>query len=194
MISHSTTQQLTRRSTIAAFTGAGLGMALAATRTASAQETDLASHPMVGAWLVRTLDGAVGPGYFHPDGTFVHSSSPVSLGPDGTVISMSPQNGVWEPDPENERGVHFTSIQSTFDMTGAYTGTWTIDGYPSANDDGATFSDDWARSTVTIRDASNAVITVLGNDGSLPVIAGVRMHVGEPVFPESGTTGATPES
>jgi hypothetical protein len=194
MTSNESKQQINRRSTIAALSGAGLGMALAFTRSAAAQEPDHASHPMVGAWLVRTLDGAVGPGYFHPDGTFVHSGSPVSVGPDGTVSYMSPQNGLWEPDPENERGVHFTSIQSTFDMTGSYTGTWTIDGFPIASDDGETFGDDWARSTVTIRDATNAVIAVLGNDGSLPVIAGVRMHVGEPVFPESGTTGATPES
>jgi hypothetical protein len=194
MSSNASKQQFNRRSTIAALTGAGLGMALATSRAVGAQDTNLAEHPIAGAWLVRTLDGAVGPGYFHPDGTFIHSGSPVSVGPDGTVSYMSPQNGVWEPDPENERGVHFTSIQSTFDMTGAYTGTWTIDGFPIASADGETFGDDWARSTVTIRDISNAVIAVLGNDGSLPVIAGVRMHVGEPVIPESGTTGATPES
>jgi hypothetical protein len=194
MTSDTSHQQFNRRTTIAALSAAGLGVALTATRPAAAQDTSLADHPMVGAWLVRTLDGAVGPGFFHPDGTFVHSSSPVSVGPDGTVSYMSPQNGVWVPDPENERGVHFTSVQSTFDMTGAYTGTWTIDGYPIANDDGETFGDDWARSTVTVRDASNAVIAVLGNDGSLPVISGVRMRVGEPVIPEPGTTDATPES
>jgi hypothetical protein len=185
---------VSRRATIAAISATGLGMALATARPLAAQETSLAQHPMTGTWLVRTLDGAVGPGYFHPDGTFVHSSSPVGVGPDGAAFYMSPQNGVWEPDSENERGVHFTSIQSTFDLTGAYTGTWTIDGYPIASDDGESFSDDWARSTVTIRDASNTVIAVLGNDGSMPVIAGVRMRVGEPVIPDSATTAATPES
>jgi hypothetical protein len=185
---------VSRRTTIAALTAAGLGVALSSARPVAAQDPGMADHPMVGTWLVRTLDGAVGPSYIQANGAFIHSGSPVSVGPDGSVSYMSPQNGLWEPDPENERGIHFTSIQSTFDMTGAYTGTWTIDGYPVASEDGETFSDDWARSTVTIRDATNAVVAVLGNDGSMPVIAGVRMHVGEPPFPESGTTGATPQS
>jgi hypothetical protein len=187
--------QFNRRSTIAALTGAGLGMALATTRAAAAQDADLASHPMVGTWLVRTPDGSLGINYCRPDGTWMHAGSPLGApAPDGTLTYMSAQNGVWEPDPENEQGIHFVSIQAMFDASGAYTGTWIIDGYPSVSDDGQSLGDDWSRSFITIRDANDEVVTEIRDDGTTPHIAGVRLTPGELTFPPLHAPAATPES
>ncbi len=192
MSSHTPERRVSRRSTIAALTVAGVGATLPAARAAAAQEPGLAEHPIVGSWLVRSMDNAVGPAFFRADGTFVHSGSPLMLGLDGTVTYLSPQNGVWELDSENERGVHFISIQSMFDGTGGFTGTWTIDAYPGVSEDGARLEDDWTRSTVTVRDADNEVIAVLGNNGSIPAITGVRLAASELVFPPAAAPAATP--
>lgn len=196
MTSNPTKQQLNRRSTIAALTGAGLGIALASTRTAAAQETDLASHPMVGTWLVRTPDGSLGVNFCWPDGRWMHAGSPLGApAPDGMLTYISAQNGVWEPDPENDRGIHFVSVQAMFDASGAYTGTWIIDGYPSVSDDGQTLSDDWSKSFITIRDANDEEIEVIrpGETGA-PPIAGVRLAPGELAFPPLHAPAATPAS
>jgi hypothetical protein len=195
MTSNPTKQQLNRRSTIAALTGTGLGIALAATRTAAAQDTDLANHPMVGTWLVRTPDGSVGVNYCRPDGTFMHTGSPLTPAADGTVTYQSAQNGVWEPDPEIERGIHFVSIQGMFDPTGAYIGTFIVDGYPGVSEDGQSMGDDWAKTFITIRDANDEVIEVVrpGETGA-PPIAGVRLTPGELTFPPLHAPAATPES
>lgn len=189
-----TKQQFNRRSTIAALTGAGLGIALATTGTAVAQETDHASHPMVGTWLVRTPDGSLGVNYCRPDGTWSHTGSPTSPPADGTITYLAAQNGLWEPDPENELGIHFVSIQGMFDDTGLYTGTWIIDGYPTVSEDGQTLSDDWTKSYITIRDANDEVINEIRDDGTTPHIAGVRLAVGQVVFPPLHEPAATPES
>jgi hypothetical protein len=193
MTSNHSHSQFTRRSSIAALTAAGLGMALASTRTAGAQETDLAGHPMVGNWLVRTPDGSLGVNHCRPDGTWTHTGAPLTAAPEGTVTYQSLQNGVWEPDPENERGIHFVSIQGLYDTGGAYVGTFIIDGYPIVSEDGQTISDDWSRSVLTTRDANDEVIDELHLDPSTPPIAGVRLTPGELVFPPLHTAEATPE-
>jgi hypothetical protein len=194
MTSNASKQQFNRRSTIAAITGAGLGMAFAATRTVAAQESDLASHPMVGTWLVRTPDGSLGVNYCRPDGTWSHTGSPTSPPADGTITYMAAQNGLWEPDPENDLGIHFLSIQGMFDATGLYIGTWIIDGYPTVSEDGQTLSDDWTRSYITIRDANDEVLQEIRDDGTTPHIAGVRLAPGALVFPPLHAAAATPES
>ncbi len=168
-------------------------MVLASTRTVGAQDADLTDHPMVGTWLVRTPDGSVGVSYMRADGTWMHSGSPLMAAPDGTLSYQSAQNGLWEPDPANEWGIHFVSIQSLFDPTGAYIGTWIIDGYPSANEDGQTMGDDWAKSFITVRDANDEVVNVIRDDGTTPPIIGVRMTLGELVFPPLHASAATPE-
>jgi hypothetical protein len=194
MSSNQPTHQVNRRATIAAITGAGLGMALAATRSAGAQETDLADHPLVGAWLVRTPDGSLGINYVRPDGTWAHTGSPMGMpAPDGTLTYQSAQNGVWEPDPENERGIHFVSIQGLYDASGAYIGTFIINGYPSLSDDGLTQGDDWSKSFITIRDANDEVLQEIRDDGTTPPIIGVRLTPGELVFPPLHGSAATPE-
>jgi hypothetical protein len=186
-------QQFNRRSTIAALTGAGLGMALAATRTVAAQDADLASHPMVGTWLVRTPDGSLGINYCRPDGTWTHTGSPLMPPADGAITYMAAQNGLWEPDPENELGIHFVSIQGMFDASGIYIGTWIIDGYPTVSEDGQRQSDDWSKSFITIRDANDEVLQEIRDDGTTPHIAGVRLTPGELVFPPLHAPAATPE-
>lgn len=195
MTSNPTTDQVNRRATIAALTGASLGMALGSVRTAGAQDADLASHPMVGTWLVRTPDGSLGVNFCWPNGQWMHAGSPLGMpAPDGKVPYMSAQNGVWEPDPENERGIHFVSVQGMFDASGAYTGTWIVDGYPYVSNDGQTLGDDWSRSFITLRDANDDVIEVIHpSETGAPPIAGVRLTPGELVFPPLHAPAATPE-
>lgn len=185
---------VSRRTTLAAFASSGVGLALAAARPAMAQDAarkDFSDHPMVGIWLAVTPDGP-GPSIFLADGSFISGSSPVATGPDGSLTFMSPQIGVWEPDPDNERGIHFTTVQNVHDASGAFTGTGTVDGYPVASEDGQSFYDDGKRVRVTFRDAANTVTMVLGEDGSLPPIFGNRMVPGNPAYQE-GTPEASPE-
>lgn len=114
--------------------------------------------------------------------------------PDGTVGFASLQTGVWEPDPENERGIHFVSIQGSYDANGVYTGTVTIDGYPVVSEDGQTVSDDWSRSTMTFRDANDEVFQMVQpGDRDDPPIAGVRLSASDVIFPPLHATAATPE-
>ncbi len=193
MTSNPTRQQFNRRSTIAALSAAGLGLALTTTRPALAQETDFATHPMVGTWLVRTPDGSLGVNYCRADGTWSHTGSPTTPPADGGITYLAAQNGLWEPDPENEMGIHFLSIQGMFDATGLYIGTWIIDGYPTVSEDGQVLSDDWSRSYITVRDANDELLNEIRDDGTTPHIAGVRLTPGNLVFPPLHASAATPE-
>jgi hypothetical protein len=192
MTTHHNTRSVSRRTALAGLAGGGVGMALFA-GTRAAQDAPDANHPMVGAWLVVTVDGPA-PAFVKADGSFLHSSAPVSVGPDGAISYPSPQNGVWEPDPDNERGIHFTTVQNIHDATGTLAGTLTVDGYPIASEDGQSFHDDGTRVRLTFRDASNNVTMVLGEDGSLPPVIGNRMVPGAPDFPEATPAAATPAS
>jgi hypothetical protein len=59
-------------------------------------------------------------------------------------------------------------------------------------DDGQTFVDASPDSKITIRDAANAVVTVIGGDGSTPPVTSVRVKPGAVVFPEGTPTAGTP--
>ncbi len=196
MTSNPTGSRITRRTSVAALAAASLAMAATTARPAFAQDTDLAAHPMAGNWLVRTPDGSIGVAFFRPDGTFNFSNGgAVTVNPDGSFTYMSEQAGVWGPDPENERGVHFISVQSRFDAAGAYIGTWITDGYPSVSEDGLNLVDDWSRSFITLRDANDEVIDVLRNDSATtPPIIGVRLSVDGFQIPPVAAPPATPES
>ncbi len=184
---------VSRRAALAGLGMSGIALAAGGRTVTAAQDATMADHPMVGVWLAVTPQGP-SPAFFLANGTFFGSSSPVSAGPDGAISHNSPQNGVWEPDPDNERGIHFTSVQNIHDATGALTGTLTVDGYPVASEDGQSFFDDGTRVRLTIRDASNAVTMVLGEDGSLPPVFGNRMAPGAPGFQEGTPEAGTPES
>jgi len=187
MTSHVSHQQINRRSTLAALAGASVGLALATTSTVGAQDTALADHPMVGAWLGITPGGPA-PVHILDNGAFLSSSGPISVDAEGTVSYASPQSGTWEP--AGDRRIHFTSVQSTFDAAGTYTGTVTIDGYPEASEDGETFYDPATEAMLTIRDPSGAVVTVIA---PLPPVYGSRLRPGEPVFLTAPPEEATPE-
>lgn len=179
---------------LAALAQPAFGQHASATANQLRLQNEFSSHPIVGTWLVRTLDSGVQPSFFYPDGTFFASTMQVQVSPDGAVTYLSPQNGIWEPDPETPNGIRFRTLQSMFDATGTFTGTFTIEAFPAVSDDGSTLDDDWTRSTVTIRDANNEVLQVLGNDGSFPAIHGVRFTLGELEFPGPAVPAATPPS
>jgi hypothetical protein len=108
-----------------------------------------------------------------------YSAFSVATGPDNRMIHSTPFAGVWEPD--GARGIHITFTATTYDTTGAVTGTLTVDGYPVANEDGESFWDDGTRAVVTVRDATGAVSQEIT---TVPAVAGVRMAPGKPGYDE----------
>jgi hypothetical protein len=187
------TRSVSRRTALASLGAGGFALATAGHTVAAQDSSALADHPMVGVWMAVTPEGPA-PSFVMADGSFHHSSAPISVDADGAITYWSPQNGVWEPDPDNERGIHFTSVQNIHDATGALTGTFTVDGYPVASEDGQSFYDDGTRVRLTLRDATNTVTMVLGEDGSLPPIFGIRMAPGAPGFQEGTPEAGTPTS
>jgi hypothetical protein len=189
-----TTDSISRRTALAGISATGLGLALAATtHHASAQDatpTAMAGHPMVGAWLVA---GRLGPSMtiYGPDGTFIDAGLATEAGPAG-IAFLSTTIGTWEP--ISARGIHFTAVQVQADATGTYLGSVTIDGHPTASEDGQTFSDDAPETMLTIRDAGHNVVQVITpyQAGGAPPRTGVRMSVGAPGFPAATSTAGTP--
>ena len=182
----------------AAIGGLGIATALALgpTKRASAQEKNLADHPMAGSWLAMANPPlpedtqTPGPAQLNADGTFLGMFPVTQRGPQGAVYN-TPYIGVWEAD--TERRAHFTAVQVLSDAEGHLTGTITVDGYPEASEDGQTFSDDGSRVMVTIRDATGAIVQQIMPAGK-PVgrpVTGIRMTVGNPGFPEN-SPDATP--
>ena len=201
MTTRQTDRSVSRRTALAGLGAGSLGAALAlAGRPAAAQGTDLAGHPLAGAWLAmanppRPEDppSAV-PSFFNADGTVVLLFPPVAAGPQGPGF-QSAVGGTWEAD--GDRRGHFTAVQALADADGAYLGTVTIDGHPEVSEDGEGFVDADPRSTVTIRDAAGAVVQQVPAITDRPVTAR-RMAPGRPGFPEVGagaaTSAATPEA
>jgi hypothetical protein len=130
----------------------------------------------------------------HPNGTWMDAGLAAAPGPNGTTFN-STTIGTWEP--YGERGIHFTAVLSQTDATGVFVGSLTIDGHPTASEDGLTFSDNDPETTLTIRDAKHNVVQVIADwkdDPTLPPRTGVRMGVGAPGFPKGTPTMATPAS
>ena len=100
--------------------------------------------------------------------------------------------GVWEP--TGARSVHCTLVQPLSAPDGTYLGTFTLDAYPEASEDGESFFDDGTKVHVTIRDATNTITLEVGGEGEAvtPPVHAQRMHVGNPGFP--APTAATPTS
>jgi hypothetical protein len=189
MASHISPGPVSRRSTIAALTVGGLGLAVAGGQVAaSRQDADaMASHPIVGVWMVTT---PIGPSLavFSADGINIQGVTTTQPGPNG-VEFVSAQAGLWEPD--GDRRVHFTGVQFHTDAEGNYLGSVTIDGHPKVSDDGQTIIDDAPETTVTIRDAANTIVNVVNGPPSPPA-TGIRMGVGAPGFPEATPEAGTP--
>jgi hypothetical protein len=181
---------LSRRSALAGLGAGGLGLALAAGgRSAAAQEaaTEMANHPIVGAWNATTPGGPA-PGIFFPNGIALMTPQATQAGPNG-VTFVTGQIGVWEP--VDARGAHFTGVQIHSDAEGTYVGSVTIDGYPVVSEDGRSLLDDQSRGTITIRDATGAILQEIATAGAPPV-TGTRMGVGAPGFPAAAPETATP--
>jgi hypothetical protein len=200
MTTSQTTDALSRRTALAGLGAAGLGLALAATTLHTAAQdasTEMATHPMVGVWMAGRAPNDLGIAHIGPDGVFTNSGPIVAKDANGALTYSDPAVGAWEP--ISERGIHFTFTTRNYDATGALTGYFTVDGYPVASEDGESFWDDGKLEKVTIRDPNGVVVQVLGGDGTLPPIGGVRSEPGKPGYDEmlamlAAQPAATPEA
>jgi hypothetical protein len=176
-----------RRSVLLSAVSGALSSALAAGRAATAQEATpnaMASHPIVGSWMVTTPAG-LAMAVFFADGTNIQGLPATMPGPQG-VTYVSTQVGTWEP--TGPRSIHFTGVQLHTDANGALVGTVTIDGHPTVSEDGQTLRDDNPESGPTIRDVAGNIVDVLHGG---PVVRGVRMGVGSPGLPGGTPTAGT---
>jgi hypothetical protein len=163
----------------------GLGSRISHT---SAQETTpdaMASHPIVGTWMVTTPTG-LAMAVFFADGTNIQGL-PVTMASPMGVTYVSTQVGTWEP--TGPRSVHFTGVQLHTDANGTLVATVTIDAHPTVSEDGQTFRDDNPESGPTIRDAAGTIIDV---PRGAPPATGVRMGVGSPGLPGVTPMAGTP--
>jgi hypothetical protein len=164
---------------------------------ASAQDTDLSSHPLTGTWMAMANPPLPddlqfpAPSLFAADGAVLLIFPTSQIGPQGPFLN-APVMGTWESD--SDRRGHFTAVQLMSSPGGTFLGSVTIDGFPEVSEDGATFIADGSRATITMRDAAGAIVNQIipnGQPAGRPVTA-VRMGVGTPGFPES--SDATPTS
>ncbi len=170
---------------VGAFAAGGLHRAAAAQ---DAPPDARAGHPIVGTWFsVTPLGPAIS--VYGADGALTVVFAPTQAGQQGATYH-SAALGSWEP--TGERTVRFTMIQVTSDAAGTYLGTVTIDGYPTVAEDGQTVVDASPDAKITVRDAANAVATVIGGDGSTPPVTSVRVKPGAVVFPAGTPAAATP--
>lgn len=188
---------LNRRTALAGAGAAAIGMA--GLRPARAQDTDLAAHPLAGTWLAMANPPlpddpqfAV-PSLFATDGTVLLVFPASQVGPQGPFLSSAAM-GLWEAETD-QRG-SFIAVQVTSAPDGTFLGSVTIEGHPEVSADGQSFIDDMSLSTITMRDASGAIINQIVPTGSpqgRPVTA-VRMAIGVSGFPEGAMPEATPAS
>ena len=179
---------VSRRTALSTFGAGGLGLALGARgQTALAQfstPVSHAGHPNVGVWMIDSPIGRA-IAVYADDGSVVTALPATQAGPQGVTFSSS-QVGTWEP--TGERSTHLTVVQLLSDGAGAFVGTVTVDAYQTVSADGQTFTSG-AGSSVTIRDAANAVVEVMT---SFPPATGVRMGVGLPGLPGGAAVAGTP--
>jgi hypothetical protein len=154
-----------------------------------------ADHPLMGMWLAMANPPRQGndpqfpaPSLFAADGTVILGFVPARIGMDGKIQFVGSPMGVWEP--YDEQTGHFTAVQALADMTGKLIGSVTIDGHPKVNADGLSFIDDGSLVTVTIRDATGAIATVVPPSTEGQPVTAIKMRVGIPGFP--GEDNATP--
>jgi len=157
MSSNASKQQFNRRSTVAALTGASLGMALAATRPAGAQETDLANHPVIGTWAVEFEPAKPSHLFllitFHAEGSMIWSHPFGGIG-----------IGVWKA--ADDRSVDtMVRFQNIADSAGAFVpGTVTSWSKFTVEDDD-TLSE---RAVVEIRSSDGTVVAIFPHEPEQP--------------------------
>jgi hypothetical protein len=178
-----------RRSVVFSAVASALAGVTTLSRSAAAQEATpaadtmaMATHPIVGSWMVTTPAGPA-MAVFFADGTNIQGLPATQASPMG-VTFVSTQVGRWEP--TGPRSVHFTGVQLHSDASGTLVGTVTIDAYPTVSEDGQTLLDDNPESGPTIRDAEGKILNVLKGG---PPATGVRMGVGAPGLPDAAMAG-----
>jgi hypothetical protein len=182
---------VTRRTALAGLSASAV--VIATSRPGSAQTINTANHPLMGVWLAManpplpTNPRVVVQANFGADGAMLLMYPLTQAGPQGIQFN-SAYVGIWEP--YDEQTGHFTATQSLSDADGTFLGTVTVDGHPKVSEDGNSFTDDGSLVTVTIRDATGAVVNVIPPTVSETPVTGIRMRVGNPGFP--GEEDATP--
>ena len=197
MNSSRTTTPVSRRTALSGIGAGGVGVALGSRSMRAAQAMSTADHPLMGVWLAlanppgqRQDPQFPAPSLFAADGTVILGFVPAVIGMDDKLQFQGSPMGVWEP--YDEQTGHFTAVQAMADMTGALVGSVTIDGHPTVSEDGNSFIDDGSLVTITIRDAANAIVTVVPPGTPGPPVTAIRMQIGNPGFP--GEEDATPVS
>jgi hypothetical protein len=185
---------LSRRTALGAV-GAAAVLGLGHLSGAAAQEATpdaLANHPIVGVWLFinATVPPSPSTAIFAADGSVVIESTVNYKDTERGVVYASDLIGTWEP--TGPRSIHLTGISIESDANALFTGTSTLDGYPEVSEDGQTWTDPGTQAQLTIRDATNAVVAVLGGGGDQPPITppvmATRMSPGPLVFPPTPQT------
>jgi hypothetical protein len=163
---------------------------------AQASGSELASHPIVGAWLVRnpTEPPTASPVSFTADGIMTVAWVPSYVDPQLGVVSQATAIGTWEP--TGERSIRFTVVQALSAGDGTYLGTFTLDGNPEVSEDGLSFVDEGTMAKVTIRDADDRItFEAGGGEGEEPMTPPVharRIQIGDPGFPTATPAAGTP--
>jgi hypothetical protein len=179
---------------LAALGVGGFGLALAPRVVGGrAQDASMAEHPIVGAWLaLEVLPSAPDvtiavTTIAFPDGTVISSYPVTEMVPRG-IMHKSPLLGVWEP--VDQRRSHMTKVLSLASPDGAFMGTLTYDVYQEVSEDGQTYMGQQPGNLVTVRDASNVILTEFPAD-ALQLGTGYRITPGNVPLPDSASR-ATP--
>lgn len=172
---------VSRRAALAGLGAGSMGLALAApTRQATAEQAGLVEHPLTGTWLLTLRSGAA-LSVFAADGSVTLAWQVCSTGPDGAFEYTTSGVGTWES--TGGRGGYVNVVQVLSDEAGAFRGTRSLHCYPEVSEDGRSFFDDGVQTRVYVRDASNNVTAILGENGDSDPIFGARMSPGSPGFP-----------
>jgi hypothetical protein len=155
-----------------------------------AEVARLTEHPLAGAWLVSTTPGmATALCTLDKDGTALVALPICEDNGGGTVSYTTPGIGTWQT--EGSRGGYVNVVQVLSHATGALIGTRSAHYFPIVSDDGKSFIADGRFTRVVVRDSTGTLIKIMGEDGDLPAISGVRMSPGSPGFP--GPAGSPAE-
>ena len=189
MFAQRSSAPVSRRVALAGIGAGGLGVAVGLpARQAEAENPDLAAHPLTGVWLV-TMGETVAPTSFGADGSVQLTCPVCERGVSGSNTFVTPGVGTWTS--TGGRGGYFNVVHVLTDETGRFAGTRSMHCYPVVSEDGTSFADDGSKIRIYVRDESNSLMAILGEDGNSAPISAVRMSPGSPGFP--GPTGSPAE-
>ena len=191
MVTQRSSTSVSRRAALAGLGAGGAGLAVAAsTRSVHAEGAAMAAHPLAGAWLVSTSPSmATAICTLNQDGTALVALPVCEDNGIGTVAYTTPGIGTWQS--EGSRGGYVNVVQVLSHATGALIGTRSTHYFPVVGEDGKSFTAEGRFTRVVVRDSTGELIKIIGEDGELSEISGVRMSPGSPGFP--GPTGSPAE-